>query len=148
MIVFLTFKSNLLTYVGISTQDKGNSHQTTIFFFKRPVQQFKSTYICRNWYSGQMEFSPQNRSMIDHNHNFASHKCTAAITSTAAPAPQAEQQQHHNQRPTTCVSITAAAAAAAKQHHHHSKSHHHHHLIIISKPPNSRSSHHSPLTPA
>jgi hypothetical protein len=146
VIVFLTFKSNLLTYVGISMQDKGNSHQTTIFFFKRPVQQFKSTYICRNWYSGQMEFSPQNRSMIDHNHNFASHKCTAAITSTAAPAPQAEQQQHHNQRPTTCVSTTAAAAAAAKQ-HHHSKSHHHH-LIIISKPPNSRSSHHSPLTPA
>jgi hypothetical protein len=93
-----TNNSNLLTYVGIGTQDKWNSRHK------------------------------QNRSMIDHNHNFASHKCTAAITSTAAPAPQAEQQQHHNQRPTTCVSITAAAAAAAKQHHHHSKSHHHHHL--------------------
>ena len=89
------FKSNQLTYVGISTQDKGNSHPNVPFFSLNDQYNNSNlhTYVGigtqDKWNSLQSDQLPHkiDRS-IDHNHN------TLPLINVLQPSPQLQRQHH------------------------------------------------------
>ena len=109
------FKSNQLTYVGISTQDKGNSHPNVPFFSLNDQYNNSNlhTYVGigtqDKWNSLQSDQLPHkiDRS-IDHNHN------TLPLINVLQPSPQL-QRQHHKQNNSSTITSAPQPAYLSQQ---------------------------------
>ena len=109
------FKSNQLTYVGISTLDKGNSHPNVPFFSLNDQYNNSNlhTYVGigtqDKWNSLQSDQLPHkiDRS-IDHNHN------TLPLINVLQPSPQL-QRQHHKQNNSSTITSAPQPAYLSQQ---------------------------------